>query len=159
LEKWVAGLSRKKKSQSAFAEDLSARLRLCSERPQTRHGDRSRRESYEAVMAASSCRRKVPKIEGCAMLRSKARPGMPPSADGTALIAVEVFEKLAATEAVAAPSMLSDLHVGRLLAAQRTRCAGECGDQILLRSTIRQCFRNEVPPAAIEARLKAKTRQ
>jgi len=73
------------------------------------------------------------------MLRSKrGRPAATEVPMETALIAVdEYFEKLAQLEAVApAPSMLSDLHVGRLLAAAAaTRCAGEWRS-ILLRSTI-----------------------
>jgi len=41
----------------------------------------------------------------------------------TALSAVELFEKLVQLEAMAAPSMLSDLRVGRLNAAAATRGA------------------------------------
>jgi formiminotetrahydrofolate cyclodeaminase len=43
----------------------------------------------------------------------------------TALAAVEVFEKLVQLEALAAPSILIDLHVGRLMAAAAVRGALE----------------------------------
>jgi formiminotetrahydrofolate cyclodeaminase len=43
----------------------------------------------------------------------------------TAIAAVEVFEMLVQLEALAAPSMLSDLHVGRLMAVAAARGALE----------------------------------
>src|SRR5258706_16202223 len=75
-------------------------------------------QSYEAVMAAL----KLPKESAedrrmrDAAIESATRHATEAPME-TDLIAVEVFEKLAQLEAVAAPSMLSDLNVGRLLAA------------------------------------------
>jgi glutamate formiminotransferase / formiminotetrahydrofolate cyclodeaminase len=127
LGEMVAGLSRNKKSQSAFTEDLSASvevMRHAARKLATTIDHDSR--AYEAVMVAL----KLPK--GSAEERAR-RDAALESANRhaadvpmeTAIAAVEVFEKLVQLEAVAAPSMLSDLRVGRLMAAAAVRGALE----------------------------------
>jgi formiminotetrahydrofolate cyclodeaminase len=158
LGEMVAGLSRKKKSQSAFAEDLSASIEAMQRaaRKLATAIDRDA-QSYEAVMAAL----KLPKESAedrrmrDAAIESATRHATEVPME-TALIAVEVFEKLAQLEAVAAPSMLSDLHVGRLLAAAAARGALE-NVAINLASIHDSAYIAEMKSraAAIEARLKA----
>src|SRR6266403_1987160 len=158
LGEMVAGLSRKKKSQSAFAEDLSASIEAMQRaaRKLATAIDRDA-ESYEAVMAAL----KLPKESAenrrmrDAAIENATRHATEVPME-TALIAVEVFEKLAQLEAVAAPSMLSDLHVGRLLAAAAARGALE-NVAMNLASIHDPAYVSEMKSraAAIEARLKA----
>jgi glutamate formiminotransferase/formiminotetrahydrofolate cyclodeaminase len=127
LGEMVAGLSRNKKSQAAFVEDLNASVGAMRDaaRKLATAIDRDAL-SYEAVMAAL----KLPKETGEertrreAALESATRHATEVPLE-TALAAVEVFEKLVQLEAIAAPSMLSDLHVGRLMAAAAARGALE----------------------------------
>src|SRR6266853_4565022 len=115
LGEMVAGLSRKRKSQSAFADDLGASIEAMHQasRKLTVAIDRDA-QSYEAVMAAI----KLPKESAedqrrrDASMESATRHAAEVPME-TALAAIEVFEKLVQLEAMAAPSMLSDLHVGR----------------------------------------------
>ena len=74
----------------------------------------------------------------------------------TALAAVETFEKLVQLEAMTAPSMLSDLHVGRWMAAAAVRGALE-NVAVNLASLPDATYISEMKShaAAIEARLAA----
>jgi glutamate formiminotransferase/formiminotetrahydrofolate cyclodeaminase len=158
LGEMVAGLSSRKKSQAAFAEDLSASIEGMrqSARKLTEAIDRDA-QSYEAVLAAL----KLPKesaedrsrrdIAVETATRHAAEVPME-----TAFAAVEVFEKLVQLEAIAAPSMLSDLHVGRLMAAAAARGALE-NVATNLASIHDSAYVSEMKSraAAIEARLAA----
>jgi glutamate formiminotransferase/formiminotetrahydrofolate cyclodeaminase len=158
LGEMVAGLSIKKKSQAAFAGDLSASIAAM------RHAARKLAEaidrdaqSYEAVLAAL----KLPKeraedrsrrdIAVETATRHAAEVPME-----TAFAAVEVFEKLVQLEAIASPSMLSDLHVGRLMAVAAARGALE-NVAINLASIHDPAYVSEMKSraAAVEARLAA----
>jgi formiminotetrahydrofolate cyclodeaminase len=158
LGEMVAGLSRKKKSQAAFAEDLSASVE--SMRQATRKLataiDRDA-QSYEEVLAAL----KLPKESAAdrslreAALENATRHAAEVPME-TAFAAVEVFENLVQLEAIASPSMLSDLRVGRLMAAAAARGALE-NVAINLASIHDSAYVSEMKSraAAVEARLAA----
>jgi glutamate formiminotransferase/formiminotetrahydrofolate cyclodeaminase len=158
LGEMVAGLSRKKKSQSAFAEGLGASIEMMRQasRKLATAIDRDA-QSYEAVMAAL----KLPKESAeeqsrrDAAMESATRHAAEVPME-TALAAVEVFEKLVQLESMAAPSMLSDLRVGRLMAAAATRGALE-NVAINLASIRDSSYISEMKSraAAVEARLAA----
>jgi formiminotetrahydrofolate cyclodeaminase len=154
----VAGLSRKKKSQSAFAEDLNASIEAMRQAASKLAAAIDRdAQSYEAVMAAL----KLPKesieeqTRRDAAIESATRHAAEVPME-TALAAVEVFEKLVQLEAMAAPSMLSDLHVGRLMAAAAARGALE-NVAINLASLHDSSYVSEMKSraAGVEARLAA----
>jgi glutamate formiminotransferase / formiminotetrahydrofolate cyclodeaminase len=127
LGQMVAGLSRKKKSQAAQAEELSAAL---AELRVTRENlaeaiDRDA-ASYEAVLAAF----KLPKEtleeqrrRDAAIQRATRQAAEVPMQVAEA--AVDLYERLGQLEAIAAASMLSDLRVGRLMASAAARGALE----------------------------------
>ena len=123
----VAGLSRKKKSQEAYVEQLSAavgELRAAAEKlAQAIDRDAA---SYEAVMAAF----KLPKDTSEeqrrrqeAIQQATRRAAEVPLQVAEA--AVELFERLGQLETISAASMLSDLRVGRLMASAAARGALE----------------------------------
>ena len=127
LGEMVAGLSREIKSQAEFAEDLDASVSAMRQaaRKLAEAMDRDA-ESYQAVLAAS----KLPKETAGEQARREAaiERAIRHAAEipmETALAAVKVFEELVQLEAIAAPSMLSDLRVGRLMAAAAARAALE----------------------------------
>jgi glutamate formiminotransferase len=127
LGEMVAGLSRNKKSQAGFSEELTTTVEAMRQasRKLAAAIDRDAR-SYEAVMAAL----KLPKetAEEKSRRESALETATRHAADvpmETAQAAVEVFEKLGQLETIAAPSMLSDLRVGRLMAAAAARGALE----------------------------------
>lgn len=158
LGEMVAGLSRKKKSQSAFAEDLNASIEAMRQAASKLAGAIDRdAQSFEAVMAAL----KLPKESAEDGTRREAAidTATRDAAEvpmETALSAVEVFEKLVQLEALAAPSMLSDLHVGRLMAAAAARGALE-NVAINLASIHDSSYVSEMKSraAGVEARLAA----
>ena len=158
LGEMVAGLSRKKKSQSAFAEDLNASIEAMRQAASKLAGAIDRdAQSFEAVMAAL----KLPKESAEDGTRREAAidTATRDAAEvpmETALSAVEVFEKLMQLEALAAPSMLSDLHVGRLMAAAAARGALE-NVAINLASIHDSSYVSEMKSraAGVEARLAA----
>lgn len=127
LGQMVAGLSSKKKSQAAHVEQLSAaavELRAAAERlAQAIDADAA---SYEAVMAAY----RLPKETSGEQRRRE--EAIQQATRGAAEVplqvteaAIEVFERLGQLESITAASMLSDLRVGRLMAAAAARGALE----------------------------------
>jgi glutamate formiminotransferase/formiminotetrahydrofolate cyclodeaminase len=127
LGEMVAGLSRKKKSQLAFVEDLSASIEALRDvaRKLTAAIDRDA-QSYEAVIAALKLPKESAEEQTTqeAAMESATRYATEVPME-TALAAADVFEKLVQLEAMAAPSMLSDLRVGRLMAVAAARSALE----------------------------------
>jgi len=127
LGQMVAGLSRKKKSQAAHIEELSAaaaELRAAAQLL-TQAIDRDA-SSYEAVMAAF----KLPKESTEDQRRrddaiQRATRGAAEVPLQVAEAAVELYERLGQLETVSAASMRSDLRVGRLMAAAAARGALE----------------------------------
>ena len=127
LGQMVAGLSRKKKSQSAFVEPLSEAVVdfQAASRGLAEVIDRDA-ASFESVMAAyklpqgtpEELRRRGDAIE--LALQGAARVPLE-----VAHKAAEVFERLRQLESISSPSMLSDIRVGRLMAAAAVRGALE----------------------------------
>jgi formiminotetrahydrofolate cyclodeaminase len=123
----VAGLSSKKKSQAAYVEQLSAatvELRASAERlAQAIDGDAA---SYEAVMTAYKLPKETSEEQGrreeAIQQATRRAAEVPLQVTETA---VEVFERLGQLASVTAASMLSDLRVGRLMAAAAARGALE----------------------------------
>jgi glutamate formiminotransferase/formiminotetrahydrofolate cyclodeaminase len=127
LGEMVAGLSRNKKSQAGFAEELSASVESMRQAASKLAAAIDRdAQSYDAVMAALKLPKESPeeraRRESAIQDATRHAAAVPME---TAYAAVEVFEKLVQLEAIAAPSMLSDLRVGRLMAAAATRGAIE----------------------------------
>jgi len=127
LGEMVAGLSRKKKSQAEHVEALSAAVAALREisAKLTAAIDKDA-ESYEAVMAAF----KLPKEtadeqarRNAAIDRATRHAAEVPLE--TAAAAADLFQRLLQLESISAPSMLSDLRVGRLMAVAAARGALE----------------------------------
>ena len=123
----VAGLSRKKKSQAAFVERLSEAVSEFHAAGQelAKAIDRDA-SSFESVMAAY----KLP--QGTPEEQRKRDEAIQRSLQGAAEVplevarrAVDVFERLGQLESMSSASMLSDLRVGRLMAASAVRGALE----------------------------------
>jgi glutamate formiminotransferase/formiminotetrahydrofolate cyclodeaminase len=125
LGQMVAGLSRKKKSQAAFVDRLSAALdelrRTADELTEAIDRDAV---SYEAVMAAF----RLP--QGDARETRQRDEAIQAATKGAAEVPLEVaehtvalFERLGQLEAIAAASMKSDLQVARLMAGAGARGA------------------------------------
>jgi glutamate formiminotransferase len=127
LGQMVAGLSRKKKAHAAHVEELSAAVdelrRAADFLAEAIDRDAA---SYDAVLAAFKLPKGSPEEE-------KARDAAVAAATlGAAAVPLEVaeralavFERLGQLEAVSSPSMLSDLRVGRMMAAAGVRGALE----------------------------------
>jgi glutamate formiminotransferase / formiminotetrahydrofolate cyclodeaminase len=125
LGQMVAGLSRKKKSQAGYADQLSAALdemrRIADELTEAIDRDAA---SYDAVMAAfklsqgdtQETRQREEAIQ-------KATQGAAEVPMKVAARAVELFERLGQLEGIAAASMRSDLQVARLMAEAGARGA------------------------------------
>jgi glutamate formiminotransferase / formiminotetrahydrofolate cyclodeaminase len=125
LGQMVAGLSRKKKSQAGFVDELSAALdelrRTTDELTQAIDRDAA---AFDAVMTAF----KLPQGD---VLETRQRgeaiqTAMKGAAEVPLLVAersVAVFERLGQLEAIAAASMRSDLQVARLMAGAGARGA------------------------------------
>jgi len=127
LGQMVAGLSRKKKSQAAYAEPLSEALSKfqAASRFLAEAIDRDA-ASFESVMAAY----KLPQATPGEQLRRE--EAIQQALQGAAQVplevagkAAELFEGLGQLEAMSSPSMLSDIRVGRLMAAAAVRGALE----------------------------------
>jgi glutamate formiminotransferase / formiminotetrahydrofolate cyclodeaminase len=127
LGQMVAGLSRKKKSQAAFVDQLSdalAQLQTAS-RVLSEAIDRDS-ESFDHVMAAY----KLPKETSNEQVQrdaaiQKALQGAANVPLEVARKSAEVFELLGKLESISSPSMYSDIRVGRLMAAAGARGALE----------------------------------
>jgi len=125
LGQMVAGLSRKKKSQAAYADKLSEELEALRKTTEelTEAIDRDA-ASYDAVMAAF----KLPQ-ENTEEIRLR-EEAIQKATHGAAEVPLQVaertvalFERLEQLEAIAAASMRSDLQVARLMASAGARGA------------------------------------
>src|SRR5436309_13907070 len=125
LGQMVAGLSRKKKSQTGFADRLSAALdemrRIAEELVEAIDRDAA---SYDAVMAAF----KLP--QGDAAEARQREEALQKATKGASEVPLQVaertvalFERLGQLDAVVAASMRSDLRVARLMAEAGARGA------------------------------------
>jgi len=125
LGQMVAGLSRKKKSQAGFVDQLSAALdelrRTADELTQAIDRDAA---SFDAVMAAFKL------SQGDAQETRQREEAIQTATKGAAEVplhvaerSVAVFELLGQLEAIAAASMRSDLQVARLMAGAGARGA------------------------------------
>jgi len=125
LGQMVAGLSRKKKSQAAYADRLSAELdslrRIADELAEAIDRDAA---SYDAVMAAFKLpqgnAQEVQKRESSIQAATKQASDVPLAVAGHT---VALFERLGQLDAIAAASMRSDLEVARYMAAAGARGA------------------------------------
>jgi len=125
LGQMVAGLSRKKKSQAAYADQLSRELdslrRIADELAEAIDRDAA---SYEAVMAAFKLPQgnaeEVQKRESSIQAATKRASDVPLR---VAEHTVALFERLGQLHAIAAASMRSDLEVARYMAAAGARGA------------------------------------
>jgi glutamate formiminotransferase / formiminotetrahydrofolate cyclodeaminase len=127
LGQMVASLSRKKKSQAAYVDQLSGALDefRASARALTEAIDRDA-ASFNHVMAAY----KLPK--DTSELERQRDAAIQQALHGAASVplevarhAAEVFERLGQLEAISSSSMYSDIRVGRLMAAAAVRGALE----------------------------------
>lgn len=125
LAQMVAGLSRKKKSQAAYVDQLSATIaEMHSATAELSAAIDRDAESYGAVLAAFRLPKDAPED---ARLRDEA---IQQATRGAAEIpmkvarkAAEIFERLGQLETISSASMLSDLRVARLMAAAGARGA------------------------------------
>jgi len=125
LGQMVAGLSRKKKSQAAYADRLSGELdalrRVTVELAEAIDRDAS---SYDAVMAAFKLPQgnaeEMQKRESSIQAATKRASDVPLAVAGHT---VALFERLGQLDAIAAASMRSDLEVARYMAAAGARGA------------------------------------
>ena len=127
LGQMVAGLSRKKKSQAAHVEQLSEAVAEfhAASRELAEAIDRDA-ASFESVMTAY----KLP--QGSVEERRRRDTAIQQALQGAAQVplevarrAAEIFERLGQLESISSPSMLSDIRVGRLMAAAGVRGALE----------------------------------
>jgi glutamate formiminotransferase/formiminotetrahydrofolate cyclodeaminase len=127
LGQMVAGLSRKKKSQAAYVDKLSEALSefQAAARTLAEAIDRDA-ASFELVMAAY----KMP--QGSPDEQRRREIAIQQALQGAAQVPLEVarlsadiFERLGQLESISSPSMLSDIRVGRLMAAAGVRGALE----------------------------------
>jgi glutamate formiminotransferase/formiminotetrahydrofolate cyclodeaminase len=127
LGQMVAGLSRKKKSQAAFVDQLSDALAEFDKASRffAEAIDRDA-ASFDAVMAAYKLPKDSSELEKAreqaiqAALQHAAEVPLE-----VARRAAEMYEKLGQLEAIASPSMTSDIRVGRLMAGSAVRGALE----------------------------------
>ncbi len=156
LGQMVAGLSRKKKTQAQYADQLSAAVdELRQAAAALAKAIDTDAGSYDAVLAAM----KLPKETAEEQARREAAIQKATQMAATvplrvAQAAAEIYERLGQLEAVSSPSMLSDLRVGRLMAAAGARGALE-NVAINLESITDAGFvaRMREQAAAVEARL------
>lgn len=127
LGQMVAGLSRRKKSQAAYVEQLSDAVaefqRAAKELAEAIDRDAT---SFDSVMAAY----KLP--QGNADETQRREAAIQQALQGAANVplevarkAVDIFDRLGQLERMASPSMKSDIRVGRLMAAAGVRGALE----------------------------------
>lgn len=125
LGQMVAGLSRKRKSQAQFVEPLSEALDRLRKIGKALAAAMDRdAESYETVLAVYKLPKGTPEEEKkreTAIQQATRHAAEVPLE--TAELALVVYEQLGQLEPIIAPSMLSDLRVGRLLAAAAVEAA------------------------------------
>jgi glutamate formiminotransferase len=127
LGQMVAGLSRKKKSQAAHVEQLSEAVAEFHSAAQILSAAIDRdAASFDSVMAAY----KLPQGAPDELRRRDA--AIQEALQGAATVplevarkAAEIFERLGQLEPISSPSMLSDIRMGRLMAAAAVRGALE----------------------------------
>ncbi|HEV2197358.1 MAG TPA: glutamate formimidoyltransferase [Candidatus Acidoferrum sp.] len=125
LGQMVAGLSRKKKSQTAYVDQLSAALdEMRKVADQLAEAIDRDAESYDAVMAAF----KLPQgnVEETAQREAAIQKATKGAAEVPLQVAertVALFERLGQLEGIVAASMRSDLHVARMMADAGARGA------------------------------------
>src|SRR6202789_77222 len=127
LGQMVAGLSRKKKSQAAYVDQLSDALAefQASARALAEAIDRDA-ASFSDVMAAYKLAKDTSELEGQRDLAiQQALQGAASVPLEVAREAAEVFDRLGQLEGISSPSMYSDIRVGRLMAAAAVRGALE----------------------------------
>jgi len=127
LGQMVAGLSRKKKSQAAYVEELSAAVEeLRKAAAALTEAVDCDAASYDAVLAAFKLPQDSPadqaKRDSAIQQATRGAAEVPLQ---VAEAAVVVYERLGQLEAISGASMLSDLRVGRLMAAAAVRGALE----------------------------------
>ena len=125
LAQMVAGLSRKKKSQAAYVDQLSAAISemhaAAAELAAAIDRDAA---SYDAVLAAFKLPKETPEDQrhrdDAIQKATRGAAGVPMT---VARKAVEIFDRLGQLEAISSASMSSDLRVARLMAAAGARGA------------------------------------
>ncbi len=127
LGQMVAGLSRKKKSQAAFVDQLSAAVDdLRAAASALANAIDRDAASYDAVLAAFKLPKESPaeqsKREAAIQQATKGAADVPMQ---VAEAALAVYDRLGQLEAISSATMISDLRVGRLMAAAAVRGALE----------------------------------
>lgn len=127
LGQMVAGLSRKKKSQAAYVNQLSAEVdALRKAADQMAEAIDRDAASYDAVLKAFKLPQGTPEEQqqrDAAVQRATKGAAEVPAE--VARAAVEIYERLGQLEGIIAASMLSDVRVGRLMAEAAARGALE----------------------------------
>jgi glutamate formiminotransferase len=125
LGQMVAGLSRKKKSQAAFVDNLSAAIaELRKKGDELATAIDLDAASYERVLAAYKLPKETPvEQEKREAAIQAAMQGAAEEPMRVAELAVGIHERLGQLEGISAASMSSDLRVGRLMAAAGVRGA------------------------------------
>ena len=125
LAEMVAGLSRRKKSQAAYAEQLSQALaEMHSSAAELSEAIDRDAESYNSVLAAFKLPKETPEeIRRREEAIEQATRGAAEVPLSVARKACAVFEGLGQLEAISSPSMSSDLRVARLMAIAAVRGA------------------------------------
>lgn len=127
LGQMVAGLSRKKKSQAAHVDELNAAVDDLRKAADSLAAAIDRdAASYDAVLAAFKLPKSTPEEERARDAAvQRATQGAAEVPLQVAEAAAQIHERLAQLESIAAASMMSDLRVGRLMAAASVRGALE----------------------------------
>lgn len=125
LAQMVAGLSRKKKSQAAYVDQLSAAVaEMHAAAAELSAAIDKDAASYDAVLAAFKLPKDTPEdARHREEAIQKATRGAAEVPMSVARKAVEIYERLGQLEAISSASMLSDLRVARLMAAAGARGA------------------------------------
>ncbi|MBI1738809.1 MAG: cyclodeaminase/cyclohydrolase family protein [Acidobacteria bacterium] len=127
LGQMVAGLSRKKKSQAAFVDQLSSAIEELRQAAAALANAIDRdAASYDAVLAAFKLPKETPpdqaSREEAIQQATKGAAEVPMQ---VAEAALAVYEQLGQLESICGAAMISDLRVGRLMAAAAVRGALE----------------------------------
>jgi len=125
LAQMVAGLSRRKKSQAAYVDQLSAAVaEMHAAAAELSAAIDKDAASYDAVLAAFKLPKDIPEdARHREEAIQKATRGAAEVPMSVAQKAVEIYERLGQLEAFSSASMLSDLRVARLMAAAGARGA------------------------------------